>query len=207
MRLILASGNNHKRKELEGIFKNHPLLLPEELGIRFYHEETGSTFWENALGKAKSLFQEVEKRNIEGYSVLADDSGLSVEALGGAPGIYSARFGEQELGRKPTPEEQHRLLLDRMRHIPDRRARFICCMVLMVSKDRWFSAQETLEGELSFEPKGTGGFGYDPLLYIPSKGKTVAELSIEEKNRISHRGAAGKALRIIIEHHLEREDI
>jgi XTP/dITP diphosphohydrolase len=80
-------------------------------------------------------------------------------------------------------------------------------MVLMVSKDRWFSAQETLEGELSFEPKGTGGFGYDPLLYIPSKGKTVAELSIEEKNRISHRGAAGKALRIIIEHHLEREDI
>ncbi len=74
MRLILASGNNHKRKELEGIFKNHSLFLPQDLGIQFYHEETGNTFWENALGKAKSLFQEVEKRNIEGYSVLAADS-------------------------------------------------------------------------------------------------------------------------------------
>jgi XTP/dITP diphosphohydrolase len=203
MKLVLASGNPHKREELSALFQGHTLLLPQDLGVVYHHEETGSTFLENALGKARTLYRQLAEVGRSGCSVLADDSGLSIPALGGEPGVYSARFGEKELGRKPTYAEQHQLLLERMRSLTDRRAFFICCMVLLIHPDRWFVAQETLEGVIAHKPRGTGGFGYDPLLYLPWKGRTVAELSLEEKNALSHRGAAARALQAILERHLE----
>ncbi len=204
MIIVLASGNPHKREELAALFHGHTLLLPQDLGVSYYHEETGSSFLENSLGKAKTLHQQLLHSGQPTYPVIADDSGLSIPALGGEPGVYSARFGEKELGRKPSYGEQHQLLLDRMRSITDRKAYFICCMVLLIHPDRWFISQETLEGEIAFVPRGTGGFGYDPLLYLPWKGKTVAELSLEEKNQVSHRGMAARAIRAILEHHLEK---
>jgi len=205
MTLVLASGNPHKREELTALFQGHTLLLPQDLGVVYHHEETGSTFLENSLGKASTLYRQLLEVGQTGYLVLADDSGLSIPALGGEPGVYSARFGEKELGRKPTYAEQHQLLLERMRFITDRKAFFICCMVLMIHPDRWFVAQETLEGEIAPMPRGAGGFGYDPLLYLPWEGRTVAELSLEEKNALSHRGAAARAIRAILEKHLEND--
>lgn len=204
MTIVLASGNPHKREELSALFQGHTLLLPQDLGIVYHHEETGSTFLENSLGKAKTLHQHLLNAGYSKYLIVADDSGLSIPALGGKPGVYSARFGEDVLGRKPTYREQHQLLLEQMRSIKDRRAFFICCMVLLIHADRWYVAQETLEGEIALTPKGTGGFGYDPLLYLPWKGRTVAELSLEEKNELSHRGKAARALRAILENHLEK---
>jgi XTP/dITP diphosphohydrolase len=204
MTIVLASGNPHKREELAALFQGHTFLLPQDLGVTYHHEETGSSFLENSLGKARTLYHQLVQVGRANYLVLADDSGLSIPALGGEPGVYSARFGEKELGRKPTYGEQHRLLLERMRSIADRKAYFICCMVLLIHPERWYMAQETLEGEIAFTPRGTGGFGYDPLLYLPWKGKTVAELSLEEKNALSHRGRAARAIRTILENHLEK---
>lgn len=204
MLIVLASGNPHKKVELSALFKGHTLLLPQDLGVTYHHEETGSLFLENALGKARTLYKQLVQATRSNHLILADDSGLSIPALGGEPGVYSARFGEKELGRKPSYREQHQLLLEQMRTKRDRKAYFICCMVLMIHPDRWFMAQETLEGEIAFTPKGTGGFGYDPLLYLPSKGKTVAELTLEEKNEISHRGTAARAIRTILEYYLEK---
>ncbi|GAB4371114.1 MAG: RdgB/HAM1 family non-canonical purine NTP pyrophosphatase [Spirochaetales bacterium] len=203
MRIVLASGNPHKREELSALFEGHTLLLPQDVGVSYYHEETGSTYLENALGKAKTLHKQLREAGQSNFLILADDSGLSIPALGGEPGVYSARFGEKELGRKPTYSEQHQILLERMHSIGDRKAYFICCMVLLIHSDRWFMAQETLEGEIALAPRGSGGFGYDPLLYLPWKGMTVAELNLEEKNELSHRGKAARAIRTILENHLE----
>ncbi|MCX7788237.1 MAG: RdgB/HAM1 family non-canonical purine NTP pyrophosphatase [Spirochaetes bacterium] len=204
MTIVLASMNPHKQEELSALFHGHTLLIPQDLGVSYHHEEIGSTYLENSLGKARTLHKLLLDAGRSTYPIIADDSGLSIPALKGEPGVYSARFGEKELGRKPTYEEQHHLLLERMRSITDRKAYFICCMVLLIHPERWFVAQETLEGEIAFNPRGTGGFGYDPLLYLPWKGRTVAELSLEEKNQVSHRGLAARAIRSILENHLEK---
>lgn len=204
MKLVLASSNPHKKEELSALFQGNTLLLPQDLNIPYHHDETGSTFFENAFGKAETLYRMIHQRGLSGFGVLADDSGLSIPALGGEPGVYSARFGEKELGRKPTYAEQHHILLERMRSIQDRKAFFVCCMVLLVHPERWFAVQETLEGEIAQSPRGKGGFGYDPLLYLPSLGKTVAELTLEEKNGLSHRGKAARALRTMLEQHLNK---
>lgn len=202
MTLILASGNPYKREELSALFQGHTILLPQDLGVVYQSKETGFTFFENSLEKARTLYQQLVQAGQSSHPVIADDSGLCIPALKGEPGVHSARFGEKELGRKPTYAEQHQLLLERMRSITDRKAFFICCMVLLIHPHRWFVAQEILEGEIAPEPRGTGGFGYDPLLYLPWKGRTVAELSLEEKNSLSHRGAAARAVKTILEKYL-----
>ncbi|AEF81324.1 RdgB/HAM1 family non-canonical purine NTP pyrophosphatase [Leadbettera azotonutricia] len=190
MTIWFATGNTHKKAELAAILGDHTIKIPSEAGISFDPEETGSTFLENALIKARALYHLVKE------PVIADDSGICVDALGGKPGIYSARYGSGN-GQKLDDSERNTLLLKELGDTPLRSARFVCSMVLLFSEDRFFAAQETLEGEIvtSLEnAKGKGGFGYDPILRLQELDRTVAELGAEEKNRLSHRGKAGQAI-------------
>jgi XTP/dITP diphosphohydrolase len=198
MVIFLASGNAHKKMEMQALFPDIMLKTPLDAGIEFAPEETGDSFVENALIKAKMLYQNVR------VPVIADDSGLCVDALGGAPGIYSARYA----GDAPQCEKNRLLLAevntalrgmapkDSVAHAP-RSCRFVCAMVLQLSPDRFFVVQETMEGRLVSTidaAKGDGGFGYDPIVIPDGYDKTVAELPEDEKNRISHRGKAARAL-------------
>lgn len=195
MKLWLATNNEHKKRELEAIFSGHTLVTPGSAGLVFDPEETGSTFIENTLIKARALYDLVHE------PVLADDSGLCIDALDGRPGIYSARYGSTN-GKKLESWERNELLLKEMEQVANRKARFICSMVLLFNHDRFFVVQETLEGEIIRESRGSGGFGYDPILYIPEQGCTVAELSEDAKNRISHRGKAGLAVAQLLAHNV-----
>lgn len=193
MKILLASGNPHKKEELNKIFDKHTIIMPKDLGIDIDVDETGSTYLENAMLKAKALFE-----LSGGLPVLSDDSGISVEALNGAPGIYSARYGEDEFGRELTTEEKNNFLLANIKDKKNRNAAFICCMVLILDKNRIFSVQESFEGVVTKESYGKGGFGYDPIFYLPDLKKTAAELSEDQKNKISHRGKAGYSMNILL---------
>lgn len=189
MKIVLATGNLHKRDELNKILSEHTLILPKDLGIDIDVEESGTTYIENSLIKAKELF-----KLCGGLPVLADDSGISVKALNGAPGVYSARYGEKEFGRELTASEKNSLLLKNMDGITDRSADFVCCMALILDENRIFTVQETFSGLVADRPYGNGGFGYDPVFFSPEFNKTAAELTDDEKNRVSHRGKAGKII-------------
>jgi XTP/dITP diphosphohydrolase len=194
MLIWFATGNLHKKTEISAILAGHTIKIPADAGIDFDPDETGTTFLDNALIKARELRRLLAERNIPD-PVLADDSGLCVDALGGRPGIHSARYGSDTVqGKNLEAPVRNALLLKEMGNNPQRQARFVCSMVLLYNNDRFFVAQETLEGELIREERGIGGFGYDPILYLPGPGCTVAELPEAEKNRISHRGKAGKAI-------------
>ncbi|MDR1908318.1 MAG: non-canonical purine NTP pyrophosphatase [Spirochaetaceae bacterium] len=197
MLIWFASGNAHKKREIEALLKGRlgavELRIPGEAGIPFEPEENGAAFLDNALIKARSLRLLLDSRGLEG-PVLADDSGLCVDALGGRPGVHSARYGGGA-----GQAERNRLLLAETEGCAERGARFVCALVLLYSGDRFYAVQETLEGELLRESRGGGGFGYDPLLYLPELGRTVAELTEEEKNTLSHRGKAGRALARFLE--------
>ncbi len=185
MELIVATGNAHKLLELAPALPGHSLLAPADIGLAgFDVEEDGEDYVDNALKKAKALY------SLCGKPSLADDSGLSVRALGGAPGVRSARYGSEEGGPRLGSEERNALLLKRMEGAADRDCAFVCCLVLALSPDRFFVVQETCPGLLLDSPRGSGGFGYDPIVFLPELGKSVAELSLEEKNRLSHRGRA-----------------
>ena len=193
MEILLASNNLHKQKEFNRLFPRHTLIIPGELGIDFKVSEDGLSFLDNALLKARALFTNT------GRPVLADDSGLCVTALGGQPGIYSARYGE-EAGKDPlSDKERNRLLLKQIEGQQEREAFFVCCLVLILAEYRLYIVQETLTGVIASQPRGTGGFGYDPVFFLPELGKTVAELSGEEKNSLSHRGRAARRLQCILE--------
>ncbi|MDR1787065.1 MAG: non-canonical purine NTP pyrophosphatase [Treponema sp.] len=201
MTLWLATNNAHKRAELAAIFAGFSLKTPQDAGIAgFCPAETGSTFLENALLKARALLAALRERGIR-EPVIADDSGLCVAALGGRPGIFSARYAGP--GKTAAPgetlasAERNRRLLAEVGDAPDRSAFFVCAMVLLRDEYRMAAAQETLRGRLVSrveEAAGEGGFGYDPILYLPEQGCTVAQLAEAEKNRLSHRGKAGRAL-------------
>jgi len=196
MDIWFATNNAHKKEELEAILETS-LKIPSAFGIDFDPDETGATFSENALLKAREL------KKITGggkNAVIADDSGICVDALNGRPGIYSARYGTDG-GRKLTSEQRNSLLLEELGDNPKRSARFVCAMVLYFSDDRFFLVQETLEGEIvmgSEMSRGEGGFGYDPIFLVPELNRTVAELSAQEKNILSHRGKAGKHIANIL---------
>jgi XTP/dITP diphosphohydrolase len=195
MKIWFATNNAHKKEELEEVLKIK-LYIPSEEGLKFNPEETGTTFHENALLKAREL-----KKILGGNDnlVIADDSGLCVDALGGRPGVFSARYGEEN-GKKPASERQNLLLLEELGETEKRSARFVCAMVLLHEDENFYIVQETLEGEIVRKSgmKGDGGFGYDPVFFIPSLGRTLAELSAEEKNSISHRGKAGKIIAVLL---------
>jgi XTP/dITP diphosphohydrolase len=186
MKLFVATGNPHKLVELSPALPGHELGTPADAGHpEFDVEEDGQDFLSNALKKAKALYRLI------GRPSLADDSGLVVRALGGEPGVLSARYGSPDGGRtKLDAAARNAYLLRTMEGRVDRACAFVCCLVLVLSEDRFFVAQETCPGILLEAPRGTGGFGFDPIVYLPDLGRTVAELSIEEKNALSHRGRA-----------------
>lgn len=187
MELYIASGNRHKQQEIAEILPEFDIILPEDKNIVFNPEETGNSFFENAFIKAENLYE------ITGKPALADDSGICVDALDGKPGIFSARFGSEN-GDKLSDADRNNYLLRKMAGIKNRACRFVCCIVLYGGKNRFISVQETLEGILLEEPRGKNGFGYDPLVFLPELGKSVAELNAEEKNSLSHRGKAVRTL-------------
>ena len=190
MNIWFATNNNHKKEELQAILYT-TLKIPANEGYAFAPEETGTSFSENALIKAKEL-QKILGKN---EPVISDDSGLCVDALDGRPGVYSAVYG-MENGQKLSSAQQNILLLNELGDSKIRTARFVCAMVLLLNKDRFFIVQETLEGEIvkKSEMRGEGGFGYDPVFLVSGLGRTLAELSAEEKNALSHRGKAGRII-------------
>jgi XTP/dITP diphosphohydrolase len=190
--LVVATNNAHKVRELTRLFPGVRLLAPSDLGIDFRFEEDGRTYLENSLGKARHLFERVHR------PVLADDSGLEVPALGGEPGLHSSRYGSQSGGPKLTDAERCALLLARAERLEDRACFFVCCMVVVLSESRFLAAQEVFPGVLGRAPRGSGGFGYDPIVLIPERGRTVAELSDRDKDRLSHRGRAARRLRSLL---------
>jgi len=194
MNIWFATSNMHKKKELERILGSS-LKIPSDEGIIFNPEESGASFCDNALIKAREL-QKLLGRN---EPVIADDSGLCVDALNGRPGILSARYG-MENGRKLTANEQNTLLLYELGDTQKRSARFVCAMVLLLSTERFYLVQETIEGEITGKNgiRGEGGFGYDPVFLVKGTGRTLAEHSEEEKNTISHRAKAGKIISNIL---------
>jgi len=184
MTIYLATNNNHKLEEVRLAMPGYDIRKPADAGIAFDFPEDADTFMGNSSGKALALWR------LLGVPVLADDSGLCVDALGGRPGVLSARYGSRDGASPLESSERNALLLKEMQSQKERSCRFVCCMSLVISADRLFISQETCEGILLHAPRGEGGFGYDPLVFLPSLGRSVAELTAIEKNRVSHRGRA-----------------
>ena len=186
MKLIIASNNQHKLVEIKEILGDFfsEIVSAREAGIEHETVEDGTTFLENALKKAR------EMTAISGCAALADDSGICVDALGGAPGIYSARFS----GVHGDDAANNRLLLEKMEGVSDRKAHYTCAIALTYPDGREVTAEGYFHGEIGYEEKGQYGFGYDPLFYLPEYGCTSAEILPEEKNKISHRAAALREL-------------
>lgn len=188
--LLIATGNGHKLDEFRMLLADLPLALVglRDVGITDDVDETGDTFEANARLKAEAYCQQ------SGLPTLADDSGLVVDALGGAPGVYSARYG----GVKGAA--QLALVLDQLRDVPpaQRTARFVCVLALAMPNTATEFVQGTVEGVIGYEPRGTHGFGYDPIFVLPERNLTLAELLPDDKNGISHRGRAVAAMRPLL---------
>ena len=191
--LLLATTNRHKVGELQAILADLPwqLLSLNELHIDMDVEETGTTFQENAELKARAYAQAA------GMLVLAEDSGLEIDALDGAPGVYSARF----LGAKTSYAQRFDYILAHMRDVPaeQRTARFHSVITLAEPSGYHRSVEGVIEGVIADKPRGDNGFGYDPIFFVPEFAMTTAEMSSEEKNRISHRGLAALKARKLLE--------
>jgi XTP/dITP diphosphohydrolase len=191
--LLLATSNPHKLEEYRAIFADLParLLSLNDLLLDLEVEETGTTFAENAILKACAYGQAA------GVLALADDSGLEIDALKGAPGVQSARY----LGRERSYEERFRSILEQMKELPmdQRTARFRCAIALAEPSGNIDIVEGVVEGVIADSPRGKNGFGYDPIFYLPELGKTFAELAPEHKNRISHRARAAQAARELLE--------
>ncbi len=189
MKLVLASKNQHKLVEMQTILGQLGLevVLQSELGIDVDVDETGTTFAENALLKAKAVMKASH------MAAIADDSGLVVDALNGAPGVYSARYGN-----KSSDAERTAFLLENMADVPEqqRTGRFVSAIACALPDGRVVTAEGVCEGTILFETRGDNGFGYDPVFYVPQIGKTFAEADGAEKNAISHRGKALEAFLI-----------
>ena len=182
MKLVLASKNQKKLRELREILSEQgvEVVTEADVGVDVDVEETGSTFEENAFLKAHAVME------ASGLPAVADDSGLCVDALNGAPGIYSARYGGPGL----DDAGRYRLLLENMRGQLDRRCRFVSAICCCFPNGDKVEARGECPGTLAYAPKGEDGFGYDPIFFLPEQKKTFAQLTPEEKNAISHRGRA-----------------
>jgi XTP/dITP diphosphohydrolase len=193
-KLIVASNNSNKIREIKQILKDIPveILSLKEADIDVDIEETGSTFLENAYLKAKGI-SEIAGRAM----VLADDSGLAVESLGGAPGIYSARFAGEHGNNKKNNEKLLELLEGK--NLLERRASFLCAMVLIDEDGKSIEVEGKIDGIIGEEEKGSNGFGYDPVFYLQEYGMTFAEMDSETKNKISHRAKALEKLKLEIQ--------
>lgn len=187
MKVVLASKNKHKLEEISKITEKFDmeLVLESELGVDIDVEETGSTFEENSFLKAEAVMKAT------GLPALADDSGIAVEALNGEPGIYSARYG---FDKSLDDRGRLNLLLKNTENVPDdkRQAKFVCVITLVTPQGQTIQARGEVHGMLLRAPAGENGFGYDPIFYYPPFGKSLAQVSPEEKNRVSHRANALK---------------
>ena len=182
MKLVLASKNQKKLKEMNEILSGMgvEVCLQSDVGIDIDVEETGTTFEENSLLKAKAVME------ASGLPAIADDSGVCVDALNGGPGIYSARYGGPEL----DDTGRYRLLLENMRGAKTRAAHFTSCIACVFPNGDTLEAEGVCPGTIAFAPQGDGGFGYDPVFFLPELRKTYAQLTPEEKAAVSHRGKA-----------------
>ncbi len=233
MRLLLASNNTHKQRELAEIMQRHELITPAQLGLEFEHDETAESFFGNAHDKARALYNLVAEHQRAAAAgggfqtaaaggepsaaaagggepgaaatgadlvVIADDSGLCVDALGGEPGVRSARYGSAPDGPDLNDSDRNQLLLSALAHTNDRDAHYVCCMVAYLGPDRFYVVQETWQGRITTQPStGKGGFGYDPIFLLPDLGTTVADISADEKHRRSHRGKAARKLALLLD--------
>ena len=183
-RIIVATGNEGKMREVRLILADLgiEIISMKEAGASCEIEETGSSFAENAEIKAKAVWEQT------GHIVLADDSGLVVDYLGGEPGIYSARY----MGEDTSYEIKNQAIIDRVAEAKEeeRTARFVSAIAAVLPDGTILHTEGTVEGEIAYQPAGTEGFGYDPIFYLPEYGMTSAQIPIEKKNEISHRGKA-----------------
>jgi XTP/dITP diphosphohydrolase len=190
--LLLATTNRHKLEEYRMILADVPFRLVslQDIGLNLDVEETGATFEENAVLKALTYAR------ASGLLSLADDSGLEIDALGGEPGVYSARFA----GRDTPYEERFRIIYERLRGVPEEQwtARFRCWITLAEPAGFHRSVEGVVEGVIAPAPRGSNGFGYDPIFLVPDLGKTTAELAPAQKHRISHRGRAAQQARMLL---------
>ena len=196
-RIIFATGNEGKMKEIRLILEDLGLeiLSMKEAGIQTEIREDGSGFEENAVIKARAVME------MSGSIVLADDSRLEVDYLNKEPGIYSARY----LGEDTSYHVKNRSLIERLEGVPDekRTARFVCAIAAALPDGRVLTTRRTMEGIIGYEERGEGGFGYDPIFYLPEYGCSTAELSMEKKNELSHRGKALRAMKEMLREALE----
>ena len=202
-RIVFATGNQGKLKEIKEIMKDRDVTVVsmKEAGVNVPIIENGSTFLENAEIKAKTVADNLKKQcDAKGEAftdlVLADDSGLEVDALNKEPGIYSARY----LGEDTPYEKKNRVIIDRLKEVEkkDRTARFVCAIAACIPGEETVFTKGTIEGYIGYELRGENGFGYDPIFMYPEKNCSTAELSMEEKNKISHRGKALKEMKKIL---------
>ena len=193
MKIIFATGNQGKLREVRAILADLGIEVEsmKDAGINVDIVEDGKTFAENALIKARTVCKAC------GEVTMSDDSGLEIDALGGEPGIYSARY----MGEDTSYHIKNMNLVERLEGVPDekRTARFVCAIACVFPDGRELICRETFEGRIGYEEKGENGFGYDPIFYVPEKGCYSAELSPEEKNANSHRGKALRAMRAKLE--------
>ena len=198
MKAVLASKNQHKLEEISKIVAQFgmELVLQSELGLDIDVDETGETFEENSMLKARAVME------ASGMPAIADDSGLMVDALDGAPGVYSARYGGSH---DRTDEERYRYLLSNLENVPDekRGAKFVSVITLLYPDGRSIVARGECPGTILRAPRGENGFGYDPVFFVTSEGKSMAELSPERKNEISHRARALQVLAARLEEEAE----
>ena len=195
-RIIFATGNEGKMREIRMILEDLgvPVLSMKEAGISADIEENGKSFAENAAIKAKAIME------MTGEIVMADDSGLEIDYLDGAPGIYSARF----MGEDTSYDIKNKALIDKLAGVPDekRTARFVCAIACALPDGQILESRGTMEGIIGYEIKGENGFGYDQIFYLPECGCTSAEISPEKKNELSHRGKALRAMKEKLEKYL-----
>lgn len=190
--IVFATGNADKLREIRQIMTDLPctIISMKEAGLNPEIREDGTTFTENALIKARTVWEALP----EGGKtvVMADDSGLEIDALDKEPGVWSARY----MGENTSYEIKNANLLARLEGVPDkdRTARFVCAAAAVLPDGRELTVRETIEGRIGYEPRGKNGFGYDPIFYLPDLSRSTAELEPEEKNRISHRGKAMQAM-------------
>lgn len=201
-RIVFATGNEHKMVEIRMILKDlgMPVYSMKELGVEADIVEDGISFEENAEIKARAI-----ARLLPNDIVLADDSGLEIDYLGKAPGIYSARFA----GEDTSYDVKNRILLDKLEGVPqeERTARFVCAIAAAFPDGEVETVRGTIEGTIGYEIAGENGFGYDPIFYVPEYGCTTAEMEPEKKNELSHRGNALRAMREIIEKRYGKEAV
>ena len=193
-KIVFATGNEGKMREIRMIMEDlgPELLSMKQAGVDVDIVEDGETFEENAMIKASAIAQALREDGVQAV-VLADDSGLEVDYLNKEPGVYSARY----MGEDTSYDIKNRNIIERLKNAKgeERAARFICNIAAVLPDGRVVHTEASMEGMIAMEPAGSGGFGYDPILMIPEYGVTSAELTIEQKNKISHRGKALEAMK------------